>query len=279
MEEGYEQVRRQYLPRRYDKDAKEPIWVYHAKDMLEEDDEAWSHIVRVVDACRKQTNVMAALTQPPPPPRKNDNDDGETESKKPQKAGAPWNASVVAALQRLLRTTASAHDDEDDHLSKYQLQCALLLNHMINFYRRNAQRKFIRAPTEEHRTYWWECHMPQVLVRRFLTTFCILRDNDDDSRNVSYVMSPQKRDKCILHMVLLYMIVQGGRSMKVTNLQPIVKDLQVDVAVATKLLRLAGCTIVQQQQQSGKQQQSMAVELKVPLTFPAPAQRKRRRKT
>ena len=277
-EEGYDQVRRQYLPA-YNKNAKEAIKVYRAKDMLEDDEEAWSQIVRVVDACRKQDDVVAALTRPPAQ-RKADEDgndeDEEAPPKKPVKE-APWNASVVAALKRLSHN--SNGDDQDTE--RYQMQCAYLLNHLMNFYLRNAHRKFIREPTEE-RAYWWECSVPQALARRFVNSFTIVRDEEGSNANsaASYVMSPQKRDKCLLHILLLNMIVQGGRSMKVTNLQPLVQDLKIDVAIATKLLRMAGCTIVQGKPSGdAKKNNATTVQLQVPLTFPPPAQRRRRRKT
>lgn len=279
-EEGYDQVRRQYLPA-YNKNAKEAIKVYRAKDILEDDEEAWSQIIRVVDACRKQDDVVAALTRPPAQRKadedgNDDEDEEEAQPKKPVK-GAPWNASVVAALKRLSHNS----NDDDQDTERYQMQCAYLLNHLMNFYLRNAHRKFIREPIEE-RAYWWECSVPQALARRFVNSYTIVRDEEGSNANsaASYVMSPQKRDKCLLHILLLNMIVQGGRSMKVTNLQPLVQDLKIDVAIATKLLRMAGCTIVQGKPSGdAKKNTATTVQLQVPLTFPPPAQRRRRRKT
>jgi hypothetical protein len=221
VELAYAEARRKFLPA-FDIDAKEPNLVYDARDIAGND--AWGQVSRVTDACLAQDNWLEALT-----------------------SREYWYDSVQTVLKAIKPDSRSA---------KVQIKCAILLNHMIHFQRRN--RNITRGSTEEVAHFM---KLPLEVCTRFLEIFTT--PIKDDRGKDGYASSKSNRDKCLVHILLLYLMAHG-RSMKTGNLKPIADDVKIELDQAANLLRAAGCTV-----KSGKNH-VMSVALTVPLTFPPP---------
>lgn len=74
-------------------------------------------------------------------------------------------------------------------------------------------------------------------------------------------MSKANKDRCVVHILLLYMMAQP--TMKISDLRPIAEDLKLAVNDCAQILRQAGCTIT-------KKGIALSATLKTPLTFPPP---------
>ena len=74
-------------------------------------------------------------------------------------------------------------------------------------------------------------------------------------------MSKANKDKCLVHVLILYMMAHG-ESIKIGDLKQSSKDLKVPINDCGQMLRLAGCTIT-------KKGAAMAAALKTPLEFPS----------
>lgn len=231
--------RHSFLPA-YDQDADEPHKVYNARSMV--GDAAWGQVSRVVDACMRKSNVAAALLKGSP-----------TEAEQEERKKEEWNKSIEDVIRDI---------PSDGPSAKRQLKTAVVLNHFVNLYIKNQRRRFIRPP-ETDKPYWFGT--PVSVVDSFLDIFATpLTDEDGDS---GFVMSKANKDKCLVHMFLLLVMAEGGKSMKSLNIKPLADDLQIDIKEAAYLLRLAGCTI--KTAQKGGQTKASAILL-TPLKFPPP---------
>jgi hypothetical protein len=225
VERSYEEARRQFLPR-YDREAKKPHLVYSAKKIAGEN--AWERLNREVEACMRKDDVATAIL-----------------------SGAQENDfcdCATALIKEIIPDSAAA---------KHRYTCALLMNWMLSFYQRNNFRKFIQPP-DETRGRWFG--MPMEIAARCLLSFTT--QIADERGKTGYAMSKANKDKCVIHIILLYMMAQG-EAMKIRNLKPLASDLKVTVNESAQMLRLAGCTL-------GKAGQVMTAALTVPLVFPKP---------
>ena len=224
VELAYDEARRKFLPT-FDVDAKEPHSVYDARDIA--GDEAWGQVSRVTDACLAQEdNLVTALT-----------------------SRGHWHDSVQGVLKGVA---------PDSPYAKYQIKCAILLNHMIHFQRRVANRKFIRGTTEEVAQFM---KLPIEIATRFLELFTTFVT--DDRGQEGFASSKQTRDKLLVHIFLMYLMA-NGRSMKAGNIKPVASDVKIELSEAANLLRAAGCTV-----RSGGSD-IVSAALTVPLKFPPP---------
>jgi hypothetical protein len=239
--------RQSFLPT-YDQNAVESHEVYNARDMV--GDEAWGQVSRVVEACMNKPNVAAALL----------NDVSDEEEHDDRKRGE-WNKSIEVLIRDV---------PADGPWAKQQLKCAVVLNHFVNLYLKNQRRRFIRPPPEG-KSHWFGT--PVAVVYSFLDTFATQLTNDDGESG--HVMSKANKDKCLVHMLLLWVMAEGGKTMKSMNIKSIADDLQTDVKDASHLLRLAGCT-VKASQKTGQTKTSAI--LLAPLKFPVPKSGGRRGK-
>lgn len=221
VELAHAEARRKFLPA-FDVDAKEPHLVYDARDIA--GDDAWGQVSRVTDACLAQDNLFEALT-----------------------GRGHWYESVQSVLKAVATNSPSA---------KYQIKCAILLNHMIHFQRRS--RNITRGSVEEIAQFM---KLPLEITTRFLELFTT--PITDDRGQEGYASSKQNKDMCLVHILLLYLMAHG-RSMKTGNLKPITDDVKIELGEAANLLREAGCTV----KSAGNNVMSAA--LTVPLTFPPP---------
>lgn len=218
---AYAEARRKFLPT-FDADAKEPHLVYDARDIA--GDDAWGQVSRVTDACLAQDNVVTALT-----------------------SRGHWCESV----QGVLKSVAP-----DSTYAKYQIKCAVLLNHMIHFQRRIANQRLIRGTAEEVAEY---LKLPIEIATRFLELFTT--SVIDDRGQEGFAPSKQTRDKLLVHIFLLFLMA-NGRSMKAGNIKPVASDVKIELNEAANLLRAAGCTV--------KSGNTVSAALTVPLKFPPP---------
>jgi hypothetical protein len=218
---AYAEARRKFLPA-FDIDAKERHLVYDARDIA--GDDAWGQVSRVTDACLAQDDLLEALA-----------------------SRGYWCDSVKTVLKAIKPDSPSA---------KYQIKCAILLNHMIHFQRRI--RNITRGSTEEVAQ---SLKLPLEICTRFLKLFTT--PITDDRGEDGYASSKANRDRCLVHILILYLMAHG-RSMKTGTLKPIADDAKIELVQAANLLRAAGCTVT-----SGKNN-VMSAALTVPLTFPPP---------
>jgi hypothetical protein len=195
-------------------------------------------------------NVAAALL----------NDVSDEEEHDDRKRGE-WNKSIEVLIRDV---------PADGPWAKQQLKCAVVLNHFVNLYLKNQRRRFIRPPPEG-KSHWFGT--PVAVVYSFLDTFATQLTNDDGESG--HVMSKANKDKCLVHMLLLWVMAEGGKTMKSMNIKSIADDLQTDVKDASHLLRLAGCT-VKASQKTGQTKTSAI--LLAPLKFPVPKSGGRRGK-
>ena len=85
--------------------------------------------------------------------------------------------------------------------------------------------------------------------------------NSDAATIATYSMDKPLKNKCLVHILLLYLIAHG-KEMKVGSINGIAKTLHLEMNVASNLLIQAGCTVAK------KVGGTVAVTLKAPLKFP-----------
>jgi len=237
-EDATKQWREGFLPK-FNKDTEEPHQVYDACEIA--GDLAWGQASRVVDACLQQDDVVAALMRGPP-----------HLSEAPRTKTDVWNGSV----QELLSDVVTIPDGEQ--VVKHRLKCALLVNHFVNLYVTLKGKRFIPTPDEDRPRFFGA---PIEYGYRFLERFTESTTAGDGI--LQHVMTPQKKDKCCSHVLILYVMARGGASMKVNDIKPIADDLKIGVDDAADLLKQAGFEVVR------KPKKIISVELKAPVRFPS----------
>jgi hypothetical protein len=224
VELAYAEARRKFLPP-FDADAKEPHLVYDPRDIA--GDQAWGQVSRVTDACLlKEGSLVLALT-----------------------SRGQWFESVQTVLKSIAPEAVNA---------KKQIKCAILLNHLIHFYRRTGSKRTLRGTAEEVAQF---LKFPIEIATRFLDLFTT--STTDDRGQEGHACSKQTRDKCLVHIFLLYLMAHGSE-MKASNILPLAKDVKIEPAEAATLLREAGCTV------KSRGADVVSAALTVPLTFPPP---------
>jgi hypothetical protein len=233
--------RNSFLPK-YEEDATEAHEVYNARGML--GDEAWGQVSRVVDACMRKEDVADAILR-------GSSEEAPRDDDEKKRFNNEWNTSIADIISDI---------PTDGPWAKHQFKSAVALNHFMSLYLQNHKRRFIR-PVPEGKSYWFGS--PVSVINRFMELFATQMTNDDGE--TGFVMSKANKDKCCVHMLLLYVMAEGGKTMKSGNIKPIADDLQMDVKDTSHLLRLAGCTCTKK---AGTNKTSAI--LQVPLKFPAP---------
>ena len=220
--------RRGFLPK-FNKDSQEPFRVYDPKDISGE--ETWEYLSRVIGACLRKDDPVGALTQ-----TSSQDDDRNNQ----------WVGSALKALHNLPL--------ESQH-SPLRMKVSLLLNHFVKLYGKFHRRRKIPAPTDSGRFFG----SPFEIANRFLSEYATQVPHDDGT--MSYVMSKGNKDKCCLHLLILYVMASSWPTMKSDSLKEIADDMQIDMRTALNLIRHAGFT------SQGKSNKTI-VQLKTPLVFP-----------
>ena len=241
---AHSEARKQWLPK-YNELADKPNLVYSAKDIAGA--MAWNRLLQDVDACLVNGVV----------------DEEEIGQGKEQSLSADailrsidprsWCDSVKEIIRKEIPMGSKNLRD--------RLACTLLLNWFLQFYIRNHARKSIKKP-DKTKLYWFG--MPMEIATRCIELFTSPTP-DKDGKGGFCIISEVKKHKCLIHILLLY-IMAHGPAMRVKNISPVARDLQINVNDASTRLRQAGCTI-------GKTGGSIGAILKVPLTFPSPKKR------
>mmetsp|Transcript_6672 Transcript_6672/g.9535 ORF Transcript_6672/g.9535 Transcript_6672/m.9535 type:complete len:188 (+) Transcript_6672:220-783(+) len=161
-----------------------------------------------------------------------------------------WSDSVKGLVEMIPKQAPHA---------KHQLKCAVLLNHLIKFYNEIARKDFVRGPDQEVAKFF---RLSTEVCSAFLENFTTPMTNKGGIEG--FKASKQNKDKCLVHVLLLYMMAHG-RSMSVGNIRPVADDVKLELKDAGNLLRAAGCTVTTKKGSSGT---TMSSALKVPLTFP-----------
>ena len=183
-------------------------------------DEAWGRISRLSDACLHQ---------------------GASKFVTALTERGTWHDCVVQILQSI---------PLDSPHAKNQVKAAILLNYMLSFH---LQTTILKGDVK---TIARTLDMTSEVCQRFLDLFSTATGSGRDAR---YATSKPNKDKCRVHMLVLFVMAQGGRTMKVGSIKPIVDILKMDMPEASNLLREAGFTV-----------KGTSTALVVPLTFPPP---------
>lgn len=252
-EAAKKEFRRKFLPP-FHEDAEEPHLVYDAKEIA--GTSAWEQVGRVVRVCmRKEANSVADAIMEGP---QGSGDGGD--NPRPNFRGNEWIGSVKELIYRVSVGNGPTVVD--------QLKCAVLLNHFSNLYLILHKRRHIPRPSPERRSFFGT---PLEVGERFLQEFTV--EMVGENGNVGHVMQKVNSDRCCLTILILYIIAEGGKSMKAGNVRGIADDLKIGATNAGNLLREAGFTV-----QNKSSNSTMAVVLKTPLKFPS-GLRKRARST
>jgi hypothetical protein len=181
-------------------------------------DEAWGRISRLADACLHQ---------------------GPTKFLAALTERGTWHDCTTTILQSI---------PLDSPHAKFQVKTAILMNHLITFHLQQ------RALKGDVKIISRSLEIPPEVCQRFLDLFSTAVGSGRDAR---YATSKPNKDKCRVHLLLLFLMAQGGRTMKVGSVKPICEILKMDTAESANLLREAGCTV-----------KGASTALTVPLTFP-----------
>jgi len=229
--------------------------------------------------------------------RGKENEEGEIPT--PEKRG--WNPSTLDVLKYVTRkgipekaakedaATASEHNS-----ANHQLRCILLYHILAKFYSKfwkNAKSRTGRliAGPEGSAPRWFGIPKTGALVLfdKFTlqrisenanqqSSFLEFLNKDDPTKKSStrihqedgpkFQMPSAQKDKCLIHILLVYLMARGGAAMMVDDITPVIEDLGLDAKKAGALMRLAGCTV--QAAPAISSSNKIKALLKVPLTFP-----------
>lgn len=205
--------------------------VYDPRDIA--GDKAWAYLTHVTDACMMSGGtVVLAVTR-----------------------SGKWYESVQVVLRTMAPQGAT---------TKQQIKCAILLNHMMHFYERTLNTRILKGKNHEIAK---RLHLPKEITARFIELFTT-PITDDGQEEDQYSCSKQSRDKCLIHIFLLYLMAHGNE-MKAPNILLLSKDVKIEPKHAVVYLKSLGCKV------QVKDRDVVTAVLTVPLTFPAP-QRGRR---
>ena len=244
--------RNNFLPP-FDDTATEPAKVYRAKKIVSK--ESWKQASRVVEACMRKDDVAAAILDVSEGSGGREEDDASAPPhKQPQKK---WFKTAEELVLRLC-------SDPKDHLDKERLQCAILVNHFASLYENVERRRFFKVPDlDRQRFFGVPVEFASFFTDKFSTSTIDMQGSE------GRVMSKNDKDRCLVHMLILFVAADSGSSMRTSNIKPFLDDLKQDVTNATQLLRQAGFTV---ERKAGSSTTSVC--LRTPLTFPS-AVRKR----
>ncbi|GKY98546.1 hypothetical protein MPSEU_000811600 [Mayamaea pseudoterrestris] len=236
--------RSDFLPP-FDATAAEPCKAYKAKKIVSK--ESWKQVGRVVEACLHKDDVAAAIL---------DGGDGVGEEAPKQYPGKSPPKRFFTTIEDLIARLCS---EPVDHLEKDRLQCAILVNHFATLYTSLEKRKYIQPPAlDRTRFFGTPLEFASFFLDKFTTSTL------DAQGNEGHVMSKTDKDRCMAHMLILYIIADSGTSMRTANIKPLLDDIKQDLTSATQLLRQAGFTM---ERKSGTS--TTTAYLRTPLTFPS----------
>ncbi len=228
-EMALEEARKQLLPE-YDKNANDPSRVYNAKSIV--GDKAWSRIHRKVTACLHKDDPIDAIIE--------------------SVFEDDWRVFVIPLIKQVSPESKNA---------AFRITCAISVNWMVKFYLMCKTRKTIRHFDESKSTHFG---IPIEIITRCLELFAIQlparSDSEGGTKDPSYVMSKQNKDKMVVHILLLTMLATGS-SMKIHNVKNVAEDLKLPLNECGSFLKYAGCTM-------SRNGNIVSATLKTPLTFP-----------
>jgi hypothetical protein len=149
---------------------------------------------------------------------------------------------------------------------KYRIKTIVLLNHLINFHKKCSKtfisKTFMKGTAAELAKFM---KIPPDVCNRFLQLFLAPTQIHGMS---GYAVTKQLKDKCIVHILILYLIAHG-RDMKVASINKLCEDIKVEIRDAITIVREAGF-------KSAKDNLGcVSVSLTVPLEFPPPKRSKK----
>ena len=231
-EVAYETARKRMLPP-FDSNANAPSKVYNAQQFF--GNVAWDKVSRIVDKVleMKDGNKITDWT-----------------TTLLGKKSVHQQPSIVA----LLKTT-----DPRQKGSPYRIKTAFLLflllklHHRISRNRSNAEGA--TAPSLEDSIN--SIHIPHEVGVVFFDLFT------SPTNNNMFTSSKLQKDRLNAYLFILY-VIASGRDMKVPSINPLCKDMRIDIKDASAVLREAGFAV----KKNGVG--DVGVSLKVPLKFPPP---------
>eukprot|EP00546_Thalassionema_frauenfeldii_P019344 CAMPEP_0178903822 /NCGR_PEP_ID=MMETSP0786-20121207/5361_1 /TAXON_ID=186022 /ORGANISM="Thalassionema frauenfeldii, Strain CCMP 1798" /LENGTH=488 /DNA_ID=CAMNT_0020575217 /DNA_START=105 /DNA_END=1571 /DNA_ORIENTATION=+ len=255
---AYAEARQKLLPK-WNETAEKPSLVYDARDMAGKS--AWERLYAQTSNPDRMIGDASSQGRP---------------------GAISWHNVLKSPIMETIEAKNNSSNKND---IRQMLTTALLLNHMISLWNGVA---FTSRPVRgETKDLSRDFNIANVdLTARFIGLFLTSTGNGG-----RYALSAQDRDRLLIHILLLYLIVNGishnskeEEIMKVTTMEPLFTQLKGEktsgrnalqsvnmITLATNLLREAGCTIQK------RRKNDIAVELKIPLTFPMAPQKKLKR--
>lgn len=138
----------------------------------------------------------------------------------------------------------------------HRVKTAFLLYLMMRFHHKVGGKKKLFG---DHNECISQTRAPPDVSSRLLELFMTPMEGEQSG----YIMTPRQLDKLQCHMLILYVIASGSE-MKVSSVNQLLKDLNIDERRASLFYREAGFTV------SKRNKGEMEVSLKVPLVFPPP---------
>lgn len=255
IEKSYAEARKAFLPP-FDMNAELPHQIYDAQRICNE--ASWSKISQIVDACLYKAQ---------------DENGGNIESERwvanLTSRGGRWSKPVLEIFKTI----------QDPSHHKYRIKCILLLQYMTHFYLYFARDKYATIKNISVDKLAGRMRLPYEVIPHLLSLFTTqLQDtrassttNSDASEglNATYTMDKPHKNKCLAYILLVY-IMTHGKEMKVGSINSMAKALQLELNIASNLLRQSGCTVAK------KAGGTYAVSLNAPLKFPVSKKLKRR---
>ena len=220
------EARKAFLPP-FDLTADAPYKVYDSQEIA--GDDSWDQISRELDACLVKSS----------------DDQG-------------WKSALMDRTKWFDSTCAIMNGIHDVNKKgmKYRIKTIVFLNHLLNFHTKSSK-AFMKGTVEEIAK---AMKIPHDICNRFLELFSVPTQHQGSS---SYTVTKQLKDKCIVHILILYLIAHG-REMKVASVNKLCDDIKLEIREAITIVREAGCKCAKDK--SGY----VSVSLTVPLEFPLP---------
>jgi A49-like RNA polymerase I associated factor len=236
--------RQAFLPP-FDEGATDPLRVYNMEEFAGRD--AWRLVGHRATALFQNKDQIRNATAAP-----DSTGPGTTANTK----GGDANSYLSGALASLRRLLLQQHTDS----KLYQIKCALLYQHLANLYLLLHRRKFI-PPIDSNKPAYFGA--PNEVAQLFLDKFTTSIQN---SGRDGHALSKANHDKCRAHLLLLHV---ASHDCSQAPIAAAAADLKLDLAVASHLLKLAGCTVDKKRTGAGKTSSNEPVAtLALPLTFP-----------
>lgn len=239
----------------YNAGAKTPAGVYRAREILSEDewDALSEHVEELVSQCKQEEEDGSFV-------------DFLLSGHK------YWPSSV---RQKLQVTGMPTNQDQLEHVI-----CLLYLRHLMDFHRGPHVYK---GDTSTIASY---LHIPEIVASRFLTTFTVsdapragtFSSEGEESKVERHQRTKGLRDKLLLHIIVMYLIVEEGFTVSVSK---VATDLSMAETAVVPLFKQTGCTVTKKYKSlkdneereitgksTGGSKQELVAQLTVPLKFP-----------